>query len=342
MQEEEIEMSQTQIAAEPSSALQSNALSIERRSARDLSYEEFLREYVRKGKPLVIEGSVPQWAAIQEWTPEFFADRFGEEMVGVTYGVKMPMSELIGKIVASTPEKPGPYLHQLIIHHHLPALLPWLSPENPYGYPRRFCSPLMPKRCRRPDGYLKLLIGGPGGKFPFMHFDSDNANAMITEIYGDKAFVLYPPEDTPYLYPKKDDVNVSQIADLANPDLSQFPLFPKAVPRYTVLKPGETIFIPPKWWHAARVVTTSISVCTNALDSSNWKGFVDWLCRPHPSRKWYVRAVARVYLTLLGVALSIVEGIQTMLPGSSVSRALASLAPLERQQTRLQSGSSVS
>ena len=100
--------------------------------------------------------------------------------------------------------------------------------------------------------------------------------------------------------------------------------------------------IPAKWWHAARVVTTSISVCTNMLDSSNWAGFVDWLCRPHPERKWYVRAGARVYLTLLGGVLSAVEGIQKGMPGSSVSKAFAPLAPLERQPARLQANSSLS
>jgi hypothetical protein len=187
----------------------------------------------------------------------------------------------------------------------------------------------MPKRCRRPDGYLKLLIGGPGGKFPFMHFDSDNANALITEIYGDKAFILYPPEETKYLYPKPDVVNVSQIEDLAKPDLEKFPLFAKATPYYAVLHPGETILIPPRWWHAARVVTTSISVCTNMLDSSNWPGFVSWLCRPHPGRKLHVRAAAWVYLTLLGGVLSVVEGLQAAWPGSALARAVAKLAPLE-------------
>jgi hypothetical protein len=335
-------MSQSQVAVEEKAMLPSGALSIERRSARELPYQEFLTEYVRKNKPVVIQDSVPQWSAIREWTPEFFADNFGEEIVGVTYGVKMPMSELIGKIVASTPENPGPYLHQLIIHHHLPALLRWLSPENVYGYPRRFCSPLMPKRCRRPDGYLKLLIGGPGGKFPFMHYDSDNANAVITEIYGEKAFVLYAPEDTPYLYAKEGNLNVSRVENLANPDLSEFPLVQKATPYGVILKPGETIYIPAKWWHAARVVTTSISVCTNMLDSSNWKGFVDWLCKPESGRKWAVRTAARVYLTTIGVVLSVVEAIQTGLPGSSVSRAFAPLSPLERPRVGLHSGSSVS
>jgi hypothetical protein len=319
-----------------------SSLVIERRSASELSYASFLNDYVRMNRPVVIEHSVPQWKAIQEWSPEFFANRFGKVTVGVTYGVKMPMAELIMRIAASSPENPGPYLHQLIIHHHLPALLQWLSPENRYGYPRRFCSPLMPKRCRRPDGYLKLLIGGPGGKFPFMHYDSDNANAIITEIYGDKAMVLFSPDDSGYLYPKDGDINVSQIEDIRNPDLDRFPLFLRATPWSTVLHPGDTIFIPSKWWHSASAVTTSISVCTNMLDSSSWKGFVDWLCRPRARWNWPLRTAARSYFTLLGYVLAAAELFQRSLPGTPIAKACGLLSPLERGAIVVKAGSSIS
>lgn len=320
---------------------ESQPIPIERRAAAGLSYKEFLTEYVRKGKPVVIEQSAPDWKAMKEWTPQFFASQFGEEIVGVTYGVKMRMSEFLEKVEASTPEKPGPYLHQLIIHRDLPALLRWLSPENRYGYPRRFCSPLMPARCRRPDGYLKLLIGGPGGKFPFMHYDSDNANAVITECYGDKAFLLFAPSDTRYLYPQSHDINVSQIDDVNKVDLNKFPQFANATPYGTVLKPGETIFIPSKWWHAARALTTSISVCTNMLDAENWSGFVDWLCRSRDARNWPLRVAARMYLTLVGGILSFVEGVQRLAPRSSVSRLLSYFMPLERDPLHMSSGHGV-
>jgi hypothetical protein len=311
-----------------------NAIEIERRPSAHLPYSEFLREFVRKNRPVVIQNSVPHWRALDEWTPDFFRTQFGKELVGVTYGIKMPMAELIDRIAESTPNNPGPYLHQLIIHHHLPELLPWVSPENIYGFPRRFSSPVMPKRCRRPDGYLKLLIGGPGGKFPFMHYDNDNANAMITEIYGDKEFFLYSPEDTKYVYPKPDTINISQIEDIGNPDFEKFPLFRNARPLRVVLKPGETIYIPSRWWHTARVVTPSISVCTNMLDSSNWHGFVDWLCRPIPRHGAAVRVAARAYLTALGTLLNVAEYLQCKFPKGALSRRLSALAPLHPEETR--------
>ena len=117
-------------------------------------------------RPVVIQDAAPGWSALQNWTPEYFKEQFGEQMVEVTYGVRQQMGEVMDGVLASTAEKPGPYLHKVIIHQHMPQLLPALSPENVYSFPRRFCSPLMPKRFHRPDGYLKLLIGGVGGQVP--------------------------------------------------------------------------------------------------------------------------------------------------------------------------------
>jgi hypothetical protein len=57
---------------------------------------------------------------------------------------------------------------------------------------------------------------------------------------------------------------------------------------------------------------------------------VDWLCRPETGRKWYVLAGARTYLTVLGWALSVIEGIQTVMP-KPISKPFAPLSPLERR-----------
>ncbi|WP_446745047.1 cupin-like domain-containing protein [Silvibacterium acidisoli] len=302
---------------------------IERRNAADLPYEKFLREYVIPNRPVIIKDAMPQWNALHRWTPEFFKSRFGAEEVDVTYGgVKMSMAALIDAVLASTAEKPGPYLHKVIIHQHMPQLLPDLSPENAYGFPRRYCSPLMPKRFRRPDGYLKLLIGGVGGKFPLMHFDGDNANAMISEIYGDKEFVLFSPEDTPNIYAHPETLTTSQIDDLVNPDLEKFPLLARAVQYRGIIQPGETIFVPSKWWHSARVVSTSISVCTNMLDRVNWNGFVAESCNPRIVKSAPTRVVKAAYLHAIGAVMSAVETWQKWFPHGALSRKLSYVSPI--------------
>jgi hypothetical protein len=283
---------------------------IERRDASTLSFKDYVREYVDKNRPVIITNAVPAWNAVKEWTPEFFKSRFGTKTVQVSYETKMQMGELIDAVKASTKEKPGPYLHKVIIYKDMPELLPYITPGNPYGYPQRFCSPLMPGHYKRPDGFLKLLIGGVGGEFPLMHYDSDNAHALITEVYGHKEFVLFAPEDTPYVYPAPTpDSPVASVNNLDNPDLDRFPLFVNATQYRGIIGPGDAAFIPSRWWHSARVVTTSISTCTNMIHASNWDGFVKDACRPANGRKGLALLAKRAYLTLLGAYLSLAEAL---------------------------------
>jgi Cupin-like domain len=305
---------------------------IERRSARDLPYEQFVKEYLDPNRPVIISGVAPQWNAMRTWTPEFFKSRFGSQVVNVSYETKMTMADLIDAVLASTPEKPGPYLHKVIIYRDMPELLPDLSPDNVYAFPRRYAGALMPERFQRPDGYLKLLIGGAGGKFPLMHYDTDNAHAMITEIYGDKEFILFAPEDTQYMYPFANSSHTSEIENPDNADLAKYPLFAKATQYRGTVYPGDSIFVPSAWWHAARALNPSISVCANMMYRSNWPGFVSEACDTASGRNGMGRMVKRGYLNGLGMVLTACEGLQRTLPKSGLAKMLAQAAPLYRQQ----------
>ncbi|MBS0452028.1 MAG: cupin-like domain-containing protein [Proteobacteria bacterium] len=246
---------------------------IERVAAADLSYEDFLERYIRKGRPLVISGVAAEWPAMSKWTPLHFKERFGAKPVAISYDKSMPFDAFVDAVLASCDERPGPYMFRSFLHESLPELLPDVIPQNKYAFPGRHASPLMPEKWRRPDGYLKLLIGGVGSKFPVMHFDGENSHAFITQIYGTKEFVVFAPSDTPYVYPSEFP-NQSRVDDPLMQDRERFPLLEKATPYRSILGPGDMVFVPARWWHAARAASTSISVCTNMLDRSNWQGFV--------------------------------------------------------------------
>jgi hypothetical protein len=325
-------MSTTAVMNTSVASASSNFRAIERRSAADLPYELFLKEYLEPNRPVIISGAAPQWNAMRTWTPQFFRDRYTSQVVNVSYETKMKMSDLIDAVLASTPEKPGPYLHKIIIYRDMPELLADLSPDNTYAFPRRYAGSLMPERFQRPDGFLKLLIGGAGGKFPLMHYDTDNSHAMITEIYGDKEFILFAPEDTPYVYPSPNSSHTSQIENPDSADLARFPLFAEATLYRGTVHPGDSILIPSAWWHAARALNPSISVCTNMMYRSNWPGFVNEACDPTIIRSPLNRALKRGYLNALGVTLSMCESVQRALPHNGLSRKLAEFAPLYRRQ----------
>lgn len=248
-------------------------LPIERTDAASLSYDDFLARYMHGNRPVVLTGVAREWPAMRTWTPENFKKRFGSKSVAIGYNRNMPFDQFVDEVLASTAEKPGPYMYRSFLHEVLPELLPDVMPQNPFSFPRRYSSPLMPEQWRRPDGYLKLLIGGVGSKFPVMHYDGEASHAGITQIYGDKEFVVFAPEDGQYLYARKAIPNHSSVDDPVMQDRERFPLLAKATLYRTVLGPGDMIFVPAHWWHAARALSPSISVCTNMLDSSNWTDF---------------------------------------------------------------------
>jgi hypothetical protein len=298
---------------------------VERRAAAGLPYRDFVRDYVVPGRPVVISGGVDGWPALKKWTPDFFRTQHGERKVYVTRETEpMRFADLVDKVVQSTEASPAPYLHRVFICDHLPELLADLLPGNPYSFPRRMASPLMPKVWRRPDGWLKLLFGGVGGRFPVMHYDGANMHAAITEILGEKEFILFPPEDAAYVYPRPDNAQVSAVEEVANPDYVRHPLLAKATEHRCVIGPGDTIFVPARWWHTTRILSVSISVCQNMLDETNWDGFVDEACRF--SRSDARRRVKRASLLALGRTFDALEA-GARIPG--LGAAARTLAPVD-------------
>lgn len=309
------------------------SLPIETRDAAGLPYDVFVRNYLGKQRPVVVRNAAPAWPAMQRWTPAYFKTRFGDRRVPISYEATMAFADFIDGVLASTVDRPGPYMYRMFIHEHLPELLADLAAPNPYAFPRRYASPLMRPRWRRPDGYLKLLIGGVGARFPVMHFDGENAHATVTEIYGDKEFLVYPPSDGRHLYPDPRIPNKSLIRDPMLIDLDAFPLQANATQYRAVLKPGDMVFVPCGWWHTARALTPSISLGTNIMDASNWDGFVEGTF--HRRARTARQYATWMYWRGLGRVLSALERVQESHP--AVARALVlpqRLAPVSSAVAR--------
>lgn len=84
---------------------------------------------------------------------------------------------------------------------------------------------------------------------------------LLVQVVGEKYIRLYSSSENEKLYPYQDRMlhNSSQV-DVENPDLKKFPLFSTAKFMETILKEGEMLFIPPKYWHYVRSLSISFSV----------------------------------------------------------------------------------
>ncbi|XP_014445667.1 HSPB1-associated protein 1 isoform X2 [Tupaia chinensis] len=95
-----------------------------------------------------------------------------------------------------------------------------------------------------------LWIGSLGAHTP-CHLDSYGCN-LVLQVQGRKRWHLFPPEDTPFLYPTRipyEESSVFSKINVVNPDLKRFPQFRKAQRRTVTLNPGQVLFVPRHWWH---------------------------------------------------------------------------------------------
>jgi len=269
----------TQISAPPieesvSSFKAAQGPPIERRT--NLSAEEFFREYAVKNRPVVISDALKGWAALDKWTPQFFADRYPEKVVKFRDKSELPMASFIQKVRNSTPQQPAPYWTNAPVLEHFPELITDIDPNLPYFKPnwaeRFFLHPGMRSTLKR-GSMIEIYIGGNGGAFPIVHWDGLSTHAFLMQIYGRKRYYAWSPEDSAYMYPQGEPPNLSPLRDVENPDLEKYPLFAKARLTTFILEPGEMLFVPSRWWHTAKMLTPSITLSINTLNTSNWQNF---------------------------------------------------------------------
>ena len=284
---------------------------IERRD--HLSYEEFSRNYLYPLRPVIVTDVLHKWPAMQRWRPEFFQREFGNlefTYYGPEYdqegalgqpNAPFTLSDYIDRVLNSGEDRPVPYFRNKILAEVFPSLMKDIEPLPEYLFPNWLGERFLVGHVRRilnRGGAIELFIGGKGSTFPVLHYDGAGAHAFLMQVYGRKQFILYAPEQEPFLYPNPEQSNLSLIRNVAQPDLTKYPLFSKAVPTTFILEPGEFLFLPSHWWHTTRMLTPSITLAVNVLNHSNWHELMKFVAKKR--RSPLVSAGSRVYLTAAG------------------------------------------
>jgi|SRR5688572_3294338 len=271
---------------------------------QNLSVAEFESNYLRPGIPVVLPDAMKEWGAHRNWSPEYFRDTLGNKKVKIN-GEQMLLSKFMDQVLNSSAEHPSSYLNEVNIHEHFPELLNDITPSINYALPDRMRTRFFPKKWGLRNGVIELLIGGKGSKFPTLHYDGFHMNTFITQIRGDKEFIFYSPDQTPFMYPEKANSNRSLVNDVHHPDLQKFPLFANAKPVKVIVKEGETVFLPSGWWHTTRLISLSIAVSTNNVCRYHYKEFAEDLSTSvgtSPLKK----IIFKSYLSGVGLAMNII------------------------------------
>jgi hypothetical protein len=237
----------------------------------NISYEEFMERFYKPGIPCVFKSASKVWKANGLFSPNYFRENFGGKTI-VKEGRTYTMKEVMDLVENSTEEKPAPYPFIFDIPTVLPEVIPLLSPLN-LGYAKP--NWLESKWFQR--GYwgsaTEVFVGGPGGRFPYVHLDYYHLNAWINQLYGEKRFTVFPKGQEKFLYTRPDDPWRSDI-NIFEPDYEKFPLYKNATPIHFTVGAGETLFIPFGTWHTAYSLGPTISVAFDQLNAKNFSAFM--------------------------------------------------------------------
>jgi histone arginine demethylase JMJD6 len=270
---------------------------VDRCDWRTIGRERYYRDYMLPLRPVIIIGALEHWGARTKWTPEFFRDHHFNLPAETKGGQKWLLGNLVERVLRSTPDAPAPYLQQHPIDDWPAELLADILPLPECTMPNWLDSRWFPSIYKMKS--TEFFLGGPGAKFPFLHFDHWHMHAFLMQLYGTKEYVIFPPSETPYMYAHGGSKeNISQIDNVDQPDLTRFPLLANARGFRFRLQPGETLYVPSGWWHTARILSPSITVAVSGANAANWAAFKRDMLQDHRARNATRAAAIGLYLSV--------------------------------------------
>lgn len=239
----------------------------------ELSPTAFLADHLLPRRPVLVRAGLADWAWPPEWDLSTLTARFGEFRVPL-YDTLFALHGLstFGDYVAryTGPSNAGvpPYLRWYARQND--SRLPWADsafasladdwsmpawlPDTGYLFPR-----LVGRADVTVDAFPAkgIFVCGAGGRTR-LHVDPWASDACLCQTTGRKRLVMFSPDAAPLL------TAGDAMVDLSSPDDVTFPRWRTAVPAFDeVLSPGDAVYIPAGWFHAATALTDSVSITWN-------------------------------------------------------------------------------
>ncbi|KAK4790385.1 hypothetical protein SAY86_017689 [Trapa natans] len=233
-----------------------------------LSLEAFLHEYFLSGSPVIITDCMSHWPARAKWNDlDYLESVAGYRTVPVEVGKNYLCSDWKQELITFS------QFLQRMQSNDCPALLTYLAQHPLFDQITDLRKDiLVPDYCFAGGGELRSLNAwfGPSGTVTPLHHDPHHN--ILAQVVGKKYIRLYSSSLSEELYPHSETMlcNSSQV-DLDNID-EQFSEVVDLEFMDCVLEAGEMLYIPPKWWHYVRSLTTSFSVSfwwSNSEDSTD-------------------------------------------------------------------------
>ncbi|KUF45250.1 Cupin-like domain-containing protein [Myroides marinus] len=229
---------------------------------KSISEKDFIENYFKKQKPVVIENLTKDWPAYTKWHLNYIKEIAGDKIVPL-YDDR-PVSHKDGFNEAHATMKMSDYIDLLqstptnyrIFLYNIMKEVPSLKEDFKW-----------PKLGLRLVKQLPMLFFGGTNSKVFMHFDIDYSNILHFNFNGEKQCMLFAPDQSKYMYKIPHALISREDIDFDNPDFDKWPALQYAQGFVCNLKHGEMLYMPEGYWHYMKYLTPSISMSLRAFPS---------------------------------------------------------------------------
>ncbi|KAK9289396.1 hypothetical protein L1049_007551 [Liquidambar formosana] len=244
---------------------------------KGISIEEFVLHFEEPNKPVLLEGCLDNWVALEKWDRDFLVKLCGDVKFSVG-PVEMKLDDYFKYSDQAREERPL-YLFDPKFAEKVPQL--GLDYEVPVYFREDLFGVLGNER---PD--YRWIIIGPAGSGSSFHIDPNSTSAWNAVIKGSKKWVLFPPDVVPPgVHPSPDGTEVACPVSIIEWFMNFYGATKewKKKPIECVCKAGEVIFVPNGWWHLVINLEDSIAITQNFASRMNLLNVLDFLNRPNAS-----------------------------------------------------------
>lgn len=225
-----------------------------------ISKKEFVENYYKPQRPVLIEGLTADWPAHKKWNLEYIQSKARDQVVPL-YNSKPTKGKQNSAVPAT----------EMKLYDYLELLKNEPTDLRIFFYNILDSMPELVKDFEYPDLGLKffkrlpaMFFGGEGSKV-LAHYDMDLADLMHFHFHGKKSVTLFGPEQSKFLYKVPFSVHNLEAIDMDNPDFEKYPALKNVTGIQVEMQHGDALYMPSGYWHFIKYLSGGFSISLRAL-----------------------------------------------------------------------------
>lgn len=227
---------------------------------KSISKEDFIKNYYKPQRPVLIEDLAKDWPAYKKWDLDYIQSLAGDQIVPLYNNEPTK-----GRQNSVVPAK------EMKLYDYIQILKTQPTDLRMFFYNVLQKMPELTKDFTYPDiglNFFKKLpvmfFGGKGSKV-LAHYDMDLADLVHFHFHGTKNVILFAPNQAKYLYKVPFTVHNLEIIDMDDPDFDKYPALQLAEGISVQMKHGDALYMPSGYWHYITYLDGGFSITLRAF-----------------------------------------------------------------------------